>query len=149
MYIINYKLINLFNSYYVCLFNNVWKNYFNKALKKVRNVRTLQIVCVISNNLIIIYIIPKKVNLILNYLFDKFNFNTLIFSQADPTLSSKDRKLSELRIWPSFMEMPLPNPPSILVVFSAVVLSTDSVFWYLIRQKKTRLVSKPVRTIDR
>lgn len=72
-------------------------------------------------------------------LFNKFNFGTLIFSQADPTLSSKDRKLSELRIWPNFMEIPLPNPPRILVVFSAVDLSTDSVFWYLIWQKEGKI----------
>lgn len=65
-----------------------------------------------------------------------------MFSQADPTLSSSERKLSELRIWPSFMVMPLPKPPKILVVFSAVDLSTDSVFWNLIRQKNEFLSLK-------
>jgi len=65
-----------------------------------------------------------------------------MFSQADPTLSSSDRKLSELRIWPNFIEMPLPKPPRILVVFSAVDLSTDSVFWYLIWQKSEYLLLK-------
>lgn len=65
-----------------------------------------------------------------------------MFSQADPTLSSNDRKLSELRIWPSFMVIPLPKPPKILVVFSAVDLSTDSVFWYLIWQTNEYLSLK-------
>lgn len=63
---------------------------------------------------------------------------TFMFSYADPTRSSKERKLSELRIWPSFMDNPLPKPPRMLVVFSAVVLNTDSVFWNLWKEENDK-----------
>lgn len=61
----------------------------------------------------------KKIN--------KNNF-TLTFSYAEPTFSSKERNESEFLSCPSLEVSPEPRPPNKEVVFSAVVLITDSVF---------------------
>jgi len=60
--------------------------------------------------------------------FILFIIYTLTFSKAEPTFSSKERNDSEFLIWPSLVVRPLPNPPNIVVAFSAVVFTTDSVF---------------------
>lgn len=64
----------------------------------------------------------------LGYKFNYDKISTLTFSKAEPTFSSNERNDSEFLIWPSLEVRPLPNPPNIVVAFSAVVFTTDSVF---------------------